>query len=143
MDPEDYMPLSFFDLKAHRASIAASDQQAPHTSDPTPHPSSPLQKAASAAAGCPAAAVAPAPSRSVTAQRTHKPVSAAQALAAEYRQCVEGNPLLQRVAAVVMPRGAEREPESAAVMAAQQLLIAASGLLDARDLEEVLAAAGA
>ncbi len=141
---EAVMPLSFTSLPA-RTARTASDQQAPHTTgtDPTPHPTSPLQRDASATASCPAAAAVPAPSRSVSAQRMHKPVSAAQALAAEYRQCVESNPLLQRVAEVVMPRGAEREPESAAVMAAQQLLIAASGLLDARDLEEVLAAAGA
>ncbi len=66
----------------------------------------------------------------------------AQAIAAEYAQCAQTHPHLQRVAQVILPPCGERHPDSPAVVAAHEMLVCAAGLLDDKDWEEIMRECG-
>ncbi len=65
-------------------------------------------------------------------------MTAGQAIAAEYAQCAQTHPHLQRVAQVILPPCGERHPDSPAVVAAHEMLVCAAGLLDDKDWEEII-----
>lgn len=63
-------------------------------------------------------------------------MSAVYTTQAEYEQCVQDHPHMQRVAQVIMP--AHQHADSSAVRAAQTMLVCGAGLLSEKDWKEVL-----
>ncbi len=71
-------------------------------------------------------------------KKHHQQQRSGQAIAAEYAQCAQTHPHLQRVAQVILPPCGERHPDSPAVVAAHEMLVCAAGLLDDKDWEEIM-----